>query len=366
MLENALDGKQENWPMPAGTQWLSHTFDTVRHLSGSFSDYQKYSLLQQAVHELKELKGGEQAYATAIKEFEMEHGHKPGDFRAALPLLEARLKGSSLEHWTCDDRVRWEVQDWFDVVHKMTEQFSGVNNPRTPNFLRKFFAEHQSLVSRAIEKADENLFAPHLVSENPINISRYYSPQDNEREHKAFEEIWGKSIDDINFDEDEDISPDASLSALRTVPRFSEAVKTARREWALLEPLLGKVRSYHKFYSDEEEYVARRTNSLLGSPIQLAPYEFTRAHLDGLLNQSVIMGIDCDALLAFVDVNRISGGSDLVRRKIRDTLENHYWVTAEEYERIDRERATYYNDPDLYIRALNERLGRPLRLKPSK
>ena len=132
--------------MPSGSKWLSHSFDIYQSGLPAFTKpEQKIALIQDAIHELSELEGGKDAFDQAQQEFEAEHGRKSGDVDAARrDYLERNPNmgdyANSAEF--VNDRNQSDMH-W--LAFRMSRIITQTHNPRTPNYLDEYHAEHGAI-----------------------------------------------------------------------------------------------------------------------------------------------------------------------------------------------------------------------------
>ena len=343
---------------PTGTRFLSPSFEVAcRSLSGQ-SPFSNYKYWLQAVAELRGLKGGEQAYEEVLKSFRDENHREPGDTRALAQQFEEEFENAQTWRWTYDFHAEKYVDDIARIAYGLANKFDGENNPRTPEFIRRISKDYEKLGNTALDSYNDGLFAREIPRET--YVGRGPSDTDKERQNERFVEDWGKNWEDMD-EEDFNNEPGAAIDALRRFPGQVEARSTAQREWSLLGPILRQVKSWHNFYSDEEEYVTRRTNMLLGSPIKLAPYQHAPEAL-AKFNPSMALNMDCDAVLGFVRLYDLYNGERKVFDVISDALE-FYCGDKEGAVRksVESTGINYNDDPERFLREWNNRAKYGLR-----
>ena len=363
--------KKEQLPteLPTGSKWLSHTLDVMqsarpRHVSA----YTEAKLYRQAIEELQSLDGGAAAYRHAVEQFREKKGRQPGDTQGAREALIQRFPDAAALPWTPDDHAEQDKKDWDEIAYEMTRAFGDEHNPCTPRFLERFAAEHEAAVEAIHDEADKNLFREALQDAPGYGYSDadeigHPTQEDLNAHTEAFSKRWGSRYEEIEFDAD-GTDPEAAEAALATIAGHAEANQTAIKEWELLEELLKDVKPWHNFPTDRDNYVVRRTNTLLGSPIRLAPFEFTERDLTSNFTKYHAESMNCDAVLQFLDLYNIPHGKQHVLQTIEQLLEEEPGY-SKVVDHLEKEGTFSSRNYEVYVRRLNQLLNEPVQLAPS-
>lgn len=355
-----LSGEHTNesqWHKPEGLKYLSHSLDTVSEV---MSVYQKIDLYKRAVEELKQLPGGMQAYEQAISEFVGEHNRMPGDMEAARRYDTEKASMPARPDWFDHPQFLSEyiARDMESLAYHMTHFFVGDNNPRTPEYLEQYYSTQRKFSEEMGEKLDSELFTKEL---RPINSEVEIN---EDKIHAKYKADWGASWDDIDFDS-HDTESGAAMSALRLFIGYDEALKNAAREWDELKPLLDNNDIWHNFDTNKENYVVRRVNTLLGSPLQLEPYRYTMQAFTRHLNSFNIYDLDIDMVLKFIKLNEIDGADEYLYQYIQALLEDDvvFPKSISIKGQLHKSGINPHTNLEQYVRALNKSLDSPIRMK---
>ena len=345
--------------MPTGSRFLSPAFETAQRSMIGRSAYEALPYWEQAIAELRQLNGGEDAYEEVMRDFQDKNHRKLGDTNARV--LQMARDFPNMETWrlTPDNHADFYVDDIRQIAYVLSRKFDGENNPRTPEFVHRISEEYKQLA----DKAHASFKAGHFSERLPHDVTLGVGPTSADQEHQQQEYIeeYGKSWDEM---EENDFyeRPSAVYAALRYVPGYIDAQRVARNEWDLLRPLLGQVRAWHRFDTDEDNYVMRRINTLLGQPLNLKSYEQTDKAL-GYLTPSTVLGMDCEAVLDFVRLFDIPDGEYKAWGAMRDALEYYLDdIKGTVKKKVEAMKLSFYDDPEQYVRELNSRVNYGLRL----
>lgn len=134
--------RKENTPVSFGSKYLSHSFDIYQ--SGvARGPHQRIALLDDALYELGELEGGQEAWTAAQKQFEAERGRAVGDIEEArrgfLERNPAMAEYAASQQFVDDKTI--DEKHW--LAHHIAGIITKTHNPRTLEYLEAYHKEHR-------------------------------------------------------------------------------------------------------------------------------------------------------------------------------------------------------------------------------